>query len=292
MKNEEYLQALMKDRNILKRLHRKAMLKWFSLAILLISTCLFIFTLFQSFYWQLFLGNNKTNFLGFISLGLYILSILLLVIFDTYNPISKVGNFNSQFFLLLNLIVEELKHSDHLSIYLVELIEYLNRYTNQMNIYANSLYIFDNKENKEIISNLRNIVNKKFYTLFYHDKALLINFLKSINNLYEYKLNDKTADNEMFASLLQSIDKLNNYEFAKPNTVVVKEPIQLNRLISNKKFIIIISISLFLICLYGTYLMITGSKYANNISSIFTGIGTSLSLILGIISLYFSFKNK
>ncbi|MFT8347325.1 hypothetical protein [Clostridium saccharoperbutylacetonicum] len=292
MKNQEYLQILLKDRNIYKKLHRTATLKLFSLVILLISACLFIFTLLQSFYWQFFLGDNKTNFLGFISLGLYILSILLLVIFHTHNPISKVGNFNSQFFVLLNLIVEELKKSNHLSMYLVELIEYLNRYTNKMSIYANSLYIFDNKENREIISNIRNIVNKKFYALFYNDKDLLINFLQSINNLYEYKLNDKIADNDLFVSLLQSIHKLNNYEIVKSNTVATKEPMQLNRLILNKNFMIIISISLFLICLYGTYLMVTGSKYANNISSIFTGIGTSLSLILGIISLFFSLKNK
>ncbi|WP_315792334.1 hypothetical protein [Paenibacillus sp. BIC5C1] len=281
MKRLEFLDILTRDRNLPKSLRRRTNLKRLSLLLMLLFTLLMILMLFRSLYVNIFGNIDKMSYWSLSIIGGWLLSIIGVVWSDSYNPISKVGKFNNQLFVLIELLILEIEKSKTGSYHLTELTLLFKRYLYRMSVHANSIYVFENDEISSNISKLADISSNKLRNVT--DKKVsvsVLNFYKTLNNIYESKINERHVDKDEFSMLLKYVDEINHYK-PEPNksNLYLKSIEFLQR---NKKKVLISCIIVFgLIGLILKLLGMNDSKYIEY----FLYSTTIIGLILGALSL-------
>ncbi|WP_054942596.1 hypothetical protein [Paenibacillus ihuae] len=281
MKRVEFLEILTRDRKIAAKLRRRAISKRIVAIAMILLGLLVIYTLIQSLYWGVFLGNDKKNYWGMIFIGGWFISIIGLVITDSYNPLSRLGNFNNQFFVLIELVISEIEKNKRLSYKFNELLLLFKRYLYKMDTHAKSLYIFESNEITLVTSKLANIPSSKFRSIIEHNKDLSLGFFTSLNSLYECKINERPYNENEYELLVQYIDQINNYEPVKPSKA--KRNFQLLEIIQRKKKIVIISL-IVIFGLFGLALKLLGMSDSKYIDFFMYTI-TIISAILTVLSL-------
>ncbi|WP_025844713.1 hypothetical protein [Paenibacillus ehimensis] len=281
MKREELLEILTKDRNVAAKLRRRAVFKRILLWIMIVFGLLMFIALIQTLYWGILLKNENTDYWSMIFLGVWFISLIGLVFSDSYNPLSKVGNFNNQFFVLIELVISEIEKNKRLSYNLNELIMLFKMYLYKMNDHAKSLYVFESNEATSITSKLSNIPNSKFRSVVEYNKDLILGFFKSLNSLYECKINERSYNENEYDLLVKYIDQINNYEPIRPSKT--KRNFQLLETLQRKKKSVLISIIVIfgLVGLVLKFLGMNDSKYIDY----FVYIIGVISVILGVLSL-------
>ncbi|UNK18425.1 hypothetical protein MNQ98_29185 [Paenibacillus sp. N3/727] len=281
MKKEELFEILTKDKNIVEKLHRRAVYKRVFALLMLIFSLLVLTTLIQTMYWGIFLDSDKKNYWGMTFMGIWIITIFGLVMSDSYNPLSKVGKFNNQFFVLIEVLISEIEKSKRLSYNVNEQMLLFKRYLHKMNEHAKSLYIFENSEIASITSKLSSIPNNKLRNMSEYNKDIILKFLKSLNILYECKMNERPYNEQEYQFLINNIKVINNFEPARVSTN--KRGFQILEILQkNKKTGLISTIVVF--GLFGLTLKLMGANDSNYIDYFMYSI-TIVSAILTVLSL-------
>lgn len=278
MRRSEFLDILTRDRNLPKSLRRRTNLKRLSLILMVLFTLLMILMLFQSLYLNLFGNINKMSHWSLSIIGGWLLSIIGIVWSDSYNPISKVGKFNNQLFVIIELLISEIEKSKTGSYHLTELTLLFKRYLYRMSVHANSIYVFENDEISSKISKLAELADISSNKLrnVTDKKVLVLNFYNMLNNIYESKINERHVDKDEFSVLLKYVDDINHYKPEPDKSNLYLKSIEF--LQRNKKKVLIFCILVF--GLIGLILKLLGMNI-----DYFLYATTIISLILGALSL-------
>lgn len=215
MKRSEFLDILTRDKNLSKSLRRRTILKRLSVILMFLFSLLMVFMLFRSLYLNIFIKMDKMSYWSLTIIGGWLLSIIGVVWSDSYNPISKVGKFNNQLFVLIELLILEIEKSKTGSFHLTELTLLFKRYLHKMFVHANSVYVFENDEISSNITKLADISSNKLRDVT-HSKVSILKFYKMLNNIYESKINERHIHKDEFTKLLKYVDEINRYK-SEPN---------------------------------------------------------------------------
>ena len=215
MEKQQYFNILTRNRNIKKCVKCKCILQRLYLASMLILSVIFLFAIIEGIYWHVVLKINRTRTFNFIFVILWIFSAIGYLLCDIYNPIRKIvgdkNDYNTQCFILIEVISNELRSNSKITPYLLELFQFLYKYVGKMKYCKDSLYVFGNDEIGTHIDNLYEIVAKKIYFLFKRNKPDLIKLFEALSETYMNKINnlnsvDKFKEVVNLINLNNSID--------------------------------------------------------------------------------------
>lgn len=184
---------------------------FFMMILLVISLCLVI----KDIYLNILETSYKPTILNKWHTTLLIISGIGFLLCERYNPLEKIGknkyDYNSQLFVLIELIINELKINDKLNLIVEELCQLLYNYILRIKNYKNSMYIFESKEVDIQIDNLYEIAARKTHCLFKYNKSELIRLFEILSEAYfcmniEKNYLEKLNSAEQIINLTNSID--------------------------------------------------------------------------------------
>ncbi|WP_159881697.1 hypothetical protein [Paenibacillus puerhi] len=279
MKKEELLDILTHDRKTPIKLRRRAILKRVFAFLAVGLGLLLIISLIKFLVLGVTLQSSKMNYREFLLIVGWFISIIGLIISDSYNPLTKIKGFNNQFFVLIELVISEIESKKRTRFNLNELIMLFKRYLHNMNDHAKSLYIFESSDISSVTSRLSNIPYSKFHSLIDNNQEQILAFFKSLNSQYENKINDRAVVEKEYAILLDYINQINNYTPVNPDKM--KWISEIFEFLKRKKKGILISLIVFF-AIVGILLDLLGVsdlKYVKYFAYITGAIGLILSVL-------------
>lgn len=290
-----------------KKINTRTKWKLASLILMFISTISIIITLLTSTTW-IFMDIQKSNPFGILSLTLYVVSIILLVLADSSDPLKKIKKPEAKLYIYIYIINNEFPNIDieknlfsFKTLVFYDLLKLIGREFKNNEINYNSVHFikkvdFDQKllteSRKLFLGNTNNIFEKKEQFIEWLNLSLKIYFN------YLTKNDDETFNDDELIEILKLTIEINN--FTKPK--IFKENInnkdkkqsrqkKLKFLFSIKT----IKLTAIIIILFAAIYFSAEAKNINEksteIAYFYTVLGTSVSLILSIIVLPINKKN-
>ena len=287
MEKQKYFNILVRDKHLMKRIIIKSILQRVFLFSMLILSLIFMIATIKGVYWHIFLGTDKTITIGLIYVILWLMIAIGFLLCDAYNPIKIVGenknDFNSQLFVLLQLIIKKIAIKNKLDPILVDLFQLLYKYVSRMQNYRNSLYIFSSDEVEIQIDNLYEIVSRKTYRLLRRNKNDLIELFELLSEAYICKMNNVDYTNKLkqVVELISFNNMIELVEETRPSWI--RNFMGTNKLKKNLSYVVLISL---IIGSLSTYLILEfpTSKIAIVINSIVVGFSLPFTVVVSLIT--------
>lgn len=215
MNKKEYFDLIVRNEKLLKKIKIKGIIQRVFLFSMMILSTISLGVVIKDVYFSILEASYKPMVFDKWNTTLLMISGIGFLLCERYNPLEKIGkskhDYNSQLFVLIELIINEIKINENLNLIIVELFQLLYNYILRIRDCKNSLYIFGNNEVDIQIDSLYEISARKTHRLFKYNKSELIKLFEILAEAY-FSMNIKEDYLEELKKAGEIINVTNNID--------------------------------------------------------------------------------
>ncbi|MGE7114174.1 hypothetical protein [Lysinibacillus sp. NPDC047702] len=296
------------NEDYLKKISTRTKWKLISLIIMSISTIILIITLFTSTIW-IFMDTHRTNYLGMLSLFLYVISIILLVLVDSSDPLKKITKPEAKLYIYFYIVNNEFPDIDieknlfsFKTLIFYDLLNLIGREFKNNEINYNSVHFIKKVEfNQKLLTECRKLFLGKANNIFEKKEEFIewLNLSLKIYFNYLTKNDDEAFNDDELIEILKLTIEINNFIKPKTSNENIDEQdkkqskqLKLKILFSTKTIKLTAIIIIIFAAIYFSAEAKNIDEKSTEIAYFYTVLGTSISLILSIIAFPINKKNS